>query len=105
MHKISIILALMGGILPIFFGLTIIFRLLAGRGTGTWDVSGLANWFSLFLFVIPFLSFTCATCLLFVPTTSENRAILGFVSFIGSVVPVLFLVMLLSTLIFHPTGM
>jgi hypothetical protein len=103
-EKISVLLGLVGGA----YGATIGF-LVAGSGVANVGLSSLLDFVPFLLFLFPLVSLVCAFWLLRFPVSNENRAMLGFISLVGSIAPTIFLILTILALIFPhrdtPTGL
>ena len=91
----SALLGLVDGVYAITFG----FLVTASSAEST-GVNSLFDFVALLLFLIPLLSLMASLWLLLFPGPSERKATLGFISPIGSVVPILFLILLLLRFVF-----
>jgi hypothetical protein len=92
--RISTILGLIGG------GVGATLGAFVGAGFG----------FQSFLFFFfPVISLLCSLGLLYLPMSKERRGVLGFLSVVGSLTPLLFLTLLILSLVFPhrdtPTGL
>src|SRR5882672_8802184 len=64
---------------------------------------------SFLLFLFPVASLLCSLGLLYLPMSKERRGVMGFVSIVGSLTPLLFLILFVLRLVFPhrdtPTGL
>jgi hypothetical protein len=95
MLKMSVIIGLIGGGYGAIFGFIVV-----GSSLGSMGPYSFLDFVSLLLFLVPILSLICSLWLVFIPLSSEGRAMLGFISLVGSITPTFFLILTILRLVF-----